>query len=315
MRTLAKQRLSSQISRLLFAVVLAVGMAPASQGAVFVSVAIAPPPIPVYTQPICPGPGYIWAPGYWAWDPVSGYYWVPGAWVIAPFVGALWTPGYWGWANGAYVWHAGYWGTHVGFYGGINYGFGYFGVGYSGGNWRGNTFYYNTSVTHVNVRTVNNYVYTQQVTRATTSRVAFNGGPGGISRQPTAQERVAQRDQRSGPTSVQQEQERVARSDRSQLASVNHGNPGVMATPRAGTLAGGSTNERAAPPRAATSTPTQREPRAEVSRPETRAQVSRPETRAQIKPPETRAQATPRPEVHARAAPQPQMRASRPEPQ
>src|SRR5690348_9048043 len=51
-----------------------------------------PPALPVYVQPPCPGPDYMWTPGYWAWDPDSGYYWVPGTWVAAPFVGALWTP-------------------------------------------------------------------------------------------------------------------------------------------------------------------------------------------------------------------------------
>lgn len=48
-----------------------------------ISVGIAPPPIPIYTQPVCPGPAYMWTPGYWAYDPVDGYYWVPGTWVVA----------------------------------------------------------------------------------------------------------------------------------------------------------------------------------------------------------------------------------------
>ena len=78
---------------------------------------------------------------------------MPGTWSFAPVAGYLWTPGYWGWGNGAYLWHAGYWGPHVGFYGGINYGFGYGGVGYQGGYWRGNEFYYNRAVN--NVRNVN----------------------------------------------------------------------------------------------------------------------------------------------------------------
>ena len=89
-----------------------------------ISVRIGPPALPVYAQPICPGPGYLWTPGYWAWNDVGGYYWVPGTWVVAP-VGMLWTPGYWGFAGGLYGWHAGYWGPHVGFYGGVNYGFGF----------------------------------------------------------------------------------------------------------------------------------------------------------------------------------------------
>src|SRR5215467_1215559 len=74
-----------------------------------VSITIAPPALPVYTQPIIPGPGYIWTPGYWAWGP-GGYFWVPGTWVLPPAVGLLWTPGYWVWRNGFYVWNAGYWG-------------------------------------------------------------------------------------------------------------------------------------------------------------------------------------------------------------
>ena len=68
----------------------------ASFAGVFISVNIAPPVLPVYTQPLCPGAGYIWTPGYWAYGP-DGYYWVPGVWVQPPMVGYLWTPGYWGW--------------------------------------------------------------------------------------------------------------------------------------------------------------------------------------------------------------------------
>jgi hypothetical protein len=41
-------------------------------------------------------------------------------------------------------------GPHVGYYGGVDYGFGYGGIGYSGGEWRGNEFAYNTAITHVN---------------------------------------------------------------------------------------------------------------------------------------------------------------------
>ena len=49
----------------------------------------------------------------------------------------LWTPGYWDWDDGLYIWHEGYWGPEVGFYGGVDYGFGYPGVGFYGGYWHG----------------------------------------------------------------------------------------------------------------------------------------------------------------------------------
>lgn len=345
MRTLATQRFAPLI-RLLFVVVLALGMASTSQGSVFVSVAIAPPPIPVYTQPICPGPGYIWIPGYWAYG-IDGYYWVPGYWVLPPFVGALWTPGYWGWADGLYVWHAGYWGPHIGFYGGINYGFGYFGLGYVGGFWRSGAFYYNTAVTNVNVTVVNN-IYNQPVTQTTTTRVSFNGGPGGISRQPTAQERLAQRDTHRSATPIQLQHQNLARTDRGQWASVNHGNPSVTATPRAAAFAGRGAGQRAAAPGVAASAPTHREARAQGGRPETHAQAAPPvqrearvehraappgapinrEARVEHRAPappaaapiarsETHAHVAPRPEMHAQGAPRTEMhaapRASRPE--
>ena len=206
-----------------------------SSAAVFVSVAIAPPVLPVYAQPPVPGPGYIWTPGYWAYGPL-GYYWVPGTWVLAPFVGALWTPGYWGWGGSAFIWHAGYWGPRVGFYGGVNYGFGYVGVGFVGGSWNGGVYRYNTAVTNVNV--TNNYntynTYNQAVVQNTSlSRVSYNGGTGGITAQPTPEERAAERDVHQAPTPLQQQHQQLASTNRSMLASVNHGAPAQAATPRA----------------------------------------------------------------------------------
>ena len=65
-------------------------------------------------------------------------------------------PGYWGWGSGAYLWHAGYWGPQVGFYGGIDYGFGYVGVGYAGGYWNNGAFFYNSAVNNINRTVVRN---------------------------------------------------------------------------------------------------------------------------------------------------------------
>jgi len=197
----------------------------------FLSVSIAPPPIPVYAQPLCPGPGYIWVPGYWAWGPY-GFYWVPGTWVVAPFIGALWTPGYWGWNDTVYVWHPGYWGQHVGFYGGIDYGFGYFGVGYTGGYWDHGAFHYNAAVDHVDTRIVHN-VYRRNVVHAANGpQVSYNGGRGGTTARPTAAELVAAREVHRSATPLQLQHERQARSDRALRASVNHGSPTVAATGR-----------------------------------------------------------------------------------
>ena len=153
-RSLRRARNSFGFSALLILAAALFAFAAASSTAsaqVLVSVSVAPPVLPVYAQPVCPGPGYIWTPGYWAYTDDGGYYWVPGTWVEPPEVGFLWTPGYWGWNNNVYVWNAGYWGPEVGFYGGINYGFGYTGFGYAGGYWRDRQFYYNSRVNNVNV--------------------------------------------------------------------------------------------------------------------------------------------------------------------
>jgi hypothetical protein len=203
-----------------------------AQVAVGISVGIAPPPLPYYDQPYCPGPNYIWTPGYWAWDG-SDYYWVPGTWVEAPFVGGYWTPGYWGWGGSAFLWHEGYWGPEVGFYGGIDYGFGYGGVGYLGGEWRGGAFAYNTSVSRVNITVIHN-TYSRSVPNARPGGAAYNGGKGGIQREPTASERAAEGERKSGPTSDQTQHYEAAKANPAEHYSTNHGRPAVAATAKPG---------------------------------------------------------------------------------
>ena len=196
-----------------------------------VSVDLAPPPLPVYVQPPCPQPGYIWVPGYWAWND-GAYYWVPGTWVLPPRVGLLWTPGYWGWDDGVYVWHAGYWGPRVGFYGGVRYGFGYDGVGFVGGYWRRGIFFYNRAVVRVGPTFVTNVYYHPVVYRTSYEHVSFNGGPGGVAARPTREEMAFQRERHIGFTSMQQRQQRMAFTDRSLRADRNHGRPPIAATAR-----------------------------------------------------------------------------------
>ena len=216
---------------------LAMPQASSAQIAVGISVRIGPPALPVYVQPVCPAPGYIWAPGYWAYGD-DGYYWVPGTWVLAPEPGLLWTPGYWGWGGGLYVWHAGYWGPHVGFYGGINYGFGYTGVGFWGGEWRGREFVYNRSVTNINVTVVHNYYNKTVINNTNVTRVSYNGGEGGVMARPTHDEERWAHERHIEARHEQMEHERAAREDRRSLASVNHGRPEVAATGRAGEFHG-----------------------------------------------------------------------------
>src|SRR5579871_1301492 len=219
---------------ILSVIVMAFSAASFGQVAVGISVRIGPPALPVYAQPICPGPGYLWTPGYWAWNDDGGYYWVPGTWVVAP-VGMLWTPGYWGWGGGFYAWHPGYWGPHVGFYGGINYGFGYVGVGFGGGEWRGRDFYYNRSVTNVSVTNVTNvYNKTVIVNNTTVNDVSYNGGEGGVKAQPTAQEQMAEHEQHTPMLASQTQHQTMASQNRQNFASVNQGKPAIAATARPG---------------------------------------------------------------------------------
>src|SRR6185312_15643349 len=189
-----------------------------------ISIGIAPPAIPIYTQPYAPGPGYIWTPGYWAYN--SGYYWVPGVWVLPPRVGFLWTPGYWGYNGGNYVFNQGYWGPTVGFYGGVNYGYGYTGNGYWGGRWSGNNFQYNTAVTRVNKTVVHNtYVNNSFQKNVNANRTSFNG-PNGIKAQPNAEQRNAMANaKKEGPTAQQLARQQAAAKDKNFLASTNKGKP------------------------------------------------------------------------------------------
>jgi hypothetical protein len=209
----------------------------ASFAGVFVSVTIAPPALPVYVQPVAPGDGYLWNPGYWAYGD-EGYYWVPGVWVRPPAVGLLWTPGYWGWGGGAYLFHAGYWGPHVGFYGGVNYGFGYGGVGFGGGRWEGGHFAYNTAVLNVN-RTVIHNVYEDRTVIHTTvyNRTSFNGGAGGIQARASAEEAGYAHENHVAATAEQQNHWQAAHADRSNFASVNGGRPQNAAFSRPGVRA------------------------------------------------------------------------------
>jgi hypothetical protein len=127
----------------------------------------------------------------------------------------------------------------VGFYGGINYGFGYIGVGYFGGYWRGHDFYYNRYVNHVPggwggrvyERPViyNNVRYGMQPT----VRISFNGGRGGIDVRPRPFEVAAMRERHEGPLPAQMQLHNSAMQNRAQFYNQNHGRPAEFAAARA----------------------------------------------------------------------------------
>ncbi len=192
------------------------------------SVRIAPPPIPVYDQPLCPGDGYIWTPGYWGWDAVD-YYWVPGVWVLPPQPGYLWTPGYWEFIDGGYLFHQGYWGLHVGFYGGIDYGFGYGGHGFDGGYWSAGHFHYNRAVTRVNETIVQNVYTNNVVNNVTINRASFNGGSEGVQAKPTAAERQVEHERHLPMLAEQTHHAAEARGNPQMHARANQGRPPIPA--------------------------------------------------------------------------------------
>jgi len=204
------------------------------------NVGFAPPPIPEYEQPPCPEEGVLWTPGFWNWDEDDAdYYWVPGTWVMPPQPGLLWTPAYWGWDNGAYGFHDGYWGSEVGFYGGVNYGYGYYGEGFRGGRWDNGRFMYNTAVLRVNptvVRTV--YVDRTVIVNNNGPRVSYNGGNGGTNARPTQRDEQVAHARHFPPAQPQLQHRQAARTNPQLRASANQGKPPIAATAKPGDFKG-----------------------------------------------------------------------------
>ncbi len=165
---------------------------------------------------------------------VNDYYWNPGVWVAPPRIGLLWTPPYWGWNDGVYLFNAGYWGPSVGFYGGINYGFGYGGLGFRGGFWRGRTLFYNGAVNNLGNLRINAVYHERLIHARRTNRISFNGGPGGVRARPTAQELAAGRGPHLGATPRQAAHGQAASMNPSLRAGVNHGRPLTDASAKSG---------------------------------------------------------------------------------
>jgi hypothetical protein len=224
-------RRRSSLAALLF---LLIPVLSTAQVGIGISVNVAPPALPSYDQPPIPGEGYMWTPGYWAWsNDIQGYYWVPGAWVLVPQPGFFWTPGYWSSGGDVFFWHEGYWGPQIGFYGGINYGYGYGGRGYEGGHWQNGHLFYNRSVTNISNTNITNVYNKTVVNNVTVNRVSYNGGSGGVHAQPTAAETAAAQAHHVPPVAAQQQHVQLARSNPAMRASTNHGTPPASAGPSA----------------------------------------------------------------------------------
>ena len=251
------------------------------------AVETAPPPLPDDDQPPIPEPGYIWSPGYWSWSADEGdYYWVPGVWAQPPRPGLLWTPGYWAWVAGAYIFHPGYWGPHIGYYGGVNYGFGYTGSGYRGGHWDHGAFFYNRAVNNFGGVTIKNVYEEKVVENATAKRASFNGGKGGVDAKPTADERAFVKEQHFAPTTLQRQHVEAASKDPSLFERSNKGAPGVGVAPRPGELKGTGSQPTATPnaikPEGGEAKPTENKPNIEETRPRPEERKSTPSL--EIKP-------------------------------
>jgi hypothetical protein len=149
----------------------------------------------------------------------------------------------------------------VGFYGGINYGFGYSGRGYDGARWENGRLYYNTAVNSVSSwleglyyniavnsgsswleekslipalkqANANSHGWTYNTpVKDSGRRVSYNGGPGGIDARATPEEEAAARATRSGLSLQQTQNAWFSHNDPHQHFSKNHGAPPILATP------------------------------------------------------------------------------------
>ncbi len=136
-----------------------------------------------------------------------------------------------------------YWGPTVGFYGGVNYGFGYGGNGFDGGRWQGGHFAYNTAVSRVNTTVIHN-TYNQNVSYGN-NRTSFNGA-GGISARPSS-EQTAMARQHNQPAANPVAQQRAAAGGpiQARQSTQNQGRPANTETARPAAAPASASNRNA----------------------------------------------------------------------
>jgi hypothetical protein len=105
--------------------------------------------------------------------------------------------------------------------------------GYQGGRRANGVFSYNQTVNNFGSVHITN-VYNETVVNNNVTRVSFNGGSGGVTARPTAEEEAAAREQHVAAIPAQVQQERTAGTNKELLASENHGRPAIAATAKPG---------------------------------------------------------------------------------
>ena len=226
--------------RLLLLAVLILAVPAASFAQFGVAITIAPPVLPVYSQPMVPAEGYLWTPGYWAYGG-EGYFWVPGTWVMAPNLDCSGHPDI---GAGAATPSPGMKAT---------------GVPRSASTAGSTTasatvvsvikagigttepFYYNRSVNNVNITNIHNVYNKTVINNTTMNHVSYNGGRGGINARPRAAEETAAHEQHRPPTEMQTQHVHAASSNHALFASVNHGRPAIAATAKPAEFSGRGT--------------------------------------------------------------------------
>lgn len=73
-----------------------------------ISVRIGPPPPVVEHRGPRPHPGWVWQPGYHAWEG-NRYVWHGGVWVEPPRRGAVWIAPHWVHRHGQWIFIEGHW--------------------------------------------------------------------------------------------------------------------------------------------------------------------------------------------------------------
>ena len=91
------------------AVFLGTFLSACAGGGYYTSARIGPPPAPRYgVMGYAPGPGYVWAEGYWDLRG-NRWAWQQGRWMRPPRRGAVWVPNEWRNNRGRYELRRGHW--------------------------------------------------------------------------------------------------------------------------------------------------------------------------------------------------------------